>query len=380
MLEEQCGGELLYHRRKSFIKIGNCEVPYPFQNNLGHLPSDKALRTLLGLMTAKGGKATMPFNEWMVQTFGEDIVNLFMRPYNWKVWATEAEKMSSDWIDERVSIVSFEEALKGVLLRQADDDWGPNRTFVFPLRGGTGEIFRRLAASLPKQKLKYNKEVVGVNLAERTICLNDGSRVRYEHLITSMPVDVLVRLIEGVPECVLQCASLLRHSGTYAVGCGVTMPLKGNWCWMYFPELSLPFNRVTNFAHYSPFNVPLGRTDRYCAFMCETSFSDCKSEKQEAVEVRTWEGLHNVGFVPTGSERASSHVMKVDYAYPVPTLGRNEALRVIQLYLMEHRAYSRGRFGAWMYEIGNMDHSYKQGIDVVDFIIDGKEEKEWHLK
>ena len=149
---------------------------------------------------------------------------------------------------------------------------------------------------------------------------------------------------------------------------------------MYFPELNLPFNRVTNFAHYSPFNVPAGRTDRYCAFMCETSFSDCKPEEQEAVVARTLEGLHNVGLVSMTAEIASTHVMKVDYAYPVPTLDRNEALRSIQPYLMKHEVYSRGRFGAWMYEIGNMDHSYKQGIDVVDFIIDGKEEREWHLK
>jgi hypothetical protein len=36
--------------------------------------------------------------------------------------------------------------------------------------------------------------------------------------------------------------------------------------------------------------------------------------------------------------------------------------------------YSRGRFGAWRYEIGNMDHSVMMGVEIVDRLLDGKPE------
>jgi hypothetical protein len=36
--------------------------------------------------------------------------------------------------------------------------------------------------------------------------------------------------------------------------------------------------------------------------------------------------------------------------------------------------YSRGRFGAWKYEVGNMDHSFMQGVEVVERIFTGKTE------
>lgn len=380
MLEETCGGELLYHQRKSLVRVDNSWVPYPFQNNLGHLPPDKAVEVLTGLRLAPGGNSSQPFSKWMEDTFGEGIVRLFMRPYNSKLWATDLSLMASEWIAERVSIVDFNQVLKSVILGQGDDSWGPNRTFAFPLRGGTGEIFRRLAASLPQSKLFYDSDVIRLDLENRTIRLNSGSSIQYDYLINTMPLTELLSRSDNVPDSIRKFAERLRHSGTYVVGCGFKTPLDDDRCWMYFPEQNVPFYRVTNFARYSPFNVPKGRTDRYCAYMCETSFSDTKPEEQTQVTQATWQGLYNVGLVPKAAEGISEYVIKVPYAYPVPTLDRNDALRVVQPYLMKHGVYSRGRFGAWMYEIGNMDHSYKQGIDVVDHILDKKEEIVWQMK
>jgi len=39
--------------------------------------------------------------------------------------------------------------------------------------------------------------------------------------------------------------------------------------------------------------------------------------------------------------------------------------------LSERGILSRGRFGAWKYEVGNMDHSFMQGVEAVDRILRG---------
>ncbi len=63
--------------------------------------------------------------------------------------------------------------------------------------------------------------------------------------------------------------------------------------------------------------------------------------------------------------------------YPVPTLGRDAALVVIQPSLQAHRIWSRGRFDAWRYEAGNMDHSVTQGVRWTEQVVSGAPESVW---
>ncbi len=74
---------------------------------------------------------------------------------------------------------------------------------------------------------------------------------------------------------------------------------------------------------------------------------------------------------------ASVHVEHIELAYPVPTLGRDGALAAIQPWLMERKILSRGRFGAWRYELGNMDHAVKMGIDAARLAASGTPEELW---
>jgi UDP-galactopyranose mutase len=83
----------------------------------------------------------------------------------------------------------------------------------------------------------------------------------------------------------------------------------------------------------------------------------------------------DVGLAETGAPVASVHSIDVEYAYPIPTLDRDRALAVIQPWLQERGVYSRGRFGSWRYELGNMDHAVKMGVDVARLIVEGRPEE-----
>ena len=76
----------------------------------------------------------------------------------------------------------------------------------------------------------------------------------------------------------------------------------------------------------------------------------------------------------------SVHTIDVDYAYPIPTLGPGRGTRGRRSRgSWSATIYSRGRFGSWRYEIGNMDHAAKMGIDAARLLVEGRPEELWPL-
>jgi protoporphyrinogen oxidase len=275
-------------------------------------------------------------------------------------------------------VVDYRRALRSIVFEEDDLGWGPNNTFVFPAEGGTGEIYRRLGLRL-EGHIDYGREIFEIDAEAKRLRFGDGHEEPYDMLVSTMPIDSLVTRLLHPPDSVRAAAQDLEHSSVYMVGIGYESPLKDDKSWMYFPQANTPFYRATNFAKYSPANVPDADTGRYCAYMTEISHSRYKHEEREGLEDRVEAGLRAAGVVEGAPRVATATVVNIDYAYPVPTLRRDAALRRIQPWLMDHGIYSRGRFGSWRYEMGNMDHAVKMGIDVAHHILRGSAEELWSL-
>lgn len=371
MLDEALGGHYLEHQREAWVRIAGGWVPYPFQNNIRYLPREQLWECLSGLLPGVRpfcgpGEKPGNFREWIEHIFGPGIARLFMMPYNFKVWATPPELMSYKWIGERVSVVDLEKVLKNVILQLDDVSWGPNHMFRFPLHGGTGSIYRHVASRL-QGHIRYGRKVLSVDPTARVATCDTGERFAYDRLLFTGPLDILLRhLLTEAPDALRAAAGQLAHSGGYIAGVGVDGPKTDERCWMYFPENDNPFYRVTNFHHYSPNNTPNpdGMTVRQRAYMTEVSFSGHKPEPESHLD-SVVDGLVNVSLM-TDAERdkvASTWEMRLDYSYPIPTLGRDAALAAIQPWLEERSIFGRGRFGGWKYEVSNMDHSVMQGVE-----------------
>lgn len=376
LLDEALGDDVHEHERSSYVRLNGRWVPYPFQNNLRYLRPEDAYDCLVGLVDAPGANGDADFGSWMERTFGEGITRLFMRPYNLKVWATPPELMSATWIAERVSVVDHKRALRSVLLGLDDVGWGPNNTFRFPRSGGTGEIYRRLANRLGA-RVHYGSELSGVDAERRVIRFADGRTAHYDALVSTMPIDLLVAAIDDCPSDVRSAAASLEHNSVLIVGVGCERPLSDDRSWLYFADPEVPFYRATNFAKYAAANVPGGDTDRYSSYMTETAYSPHRPRGRDTLETEVVEALVSTGLLEDDVPIASLYTLDIEYAYPIPTLRRDAALAVVQPWLMERSIYSRGRFGSWRYEIGNMDHAAKMGIDVARLLAEGRPEELW---
>ncbi|MGW3381967.1 protoporphyrinogen/coproporphyrinogen oxidase [Streptomyces albogriseolus] len=186
-------GELLHHDRSSYIRFRDRWVPYPFQQHLHHLPAEDAEACVHDLLLACQRReqqlpADTDFATWLQGMYGSGLVERFAGPDNSKVWAMTPEQMASSWVTERVAPADTGEVLAALAGgAQPARGWGPNATFAFPTRGGTGEIWRRLAARHDAHQ-RTGARVVAVDPAARTVTLAGGEHIGFDPLVATGPL------------------------------------------------------------------------------------------------------------------------------------------------------------------------------------------------
>lgn len=359
----------IHHERESWIWIEDRFVPYPFQNNIRYLSKEKMWKCLSGLIELYQSpqKDPLNFEEWILDTQGKGLAEVFMFPYNFKVWAHPLSMLDYRWVGERVSVVDLRRLTENVLFDKDDVSWGPNNTFRFPKKGGTGAVWLGVAKLIGYEKFRLETIVKSVNMSRKIVTTHHGASYQYQNLINTFPLDLFSKMIEDAPKTLAEKASGLLYSSTHIFGVG----LKGQppshlqkKCWIYFPENNNPFYRVTVFSNYSPQNVPDIRT--YWSLMAEVSESRYKTVNPETLLEEVIQGMINTKLITSKKDVVSTWSIRAGHGYPIPTIERNQILDSILPELEKQNIYSRGRFGGWKYEVSNQDHSLMQGVEVIN--------------
>jgi protoporphyrinogen oxidase len=302
--------------------------------------------------------------------------------------------MQCQWLGERVAAPDLKTVTRNVVLQKTAGGWGPNATFRFPARDGTGGIWIAVAKTLPAEKTRFGKQsnVEKVDDKAKKVTLADGTVVKYKKMVNTMAVDALAELIGD--EKLISLSKELFFSSTHVIGVGIRgeRPERiGDKCWLYFPEDNCPFYRATIFSNYSPHNQPEAsvklstmqlasgeepsskdaKAGPYWSIMLEVSESSMKPVKESSLLADCIQGLVNTDMLKSTDEIVSTYHRRFDHGYPTPTLEREGALTQLLPELQSRGIWSRGRFGSWRYEVGNQDHSFMLGVEAVDNIVNG---------
>ena len=378
LLGQALGDQWVEHQREAWVWMRERWIPYPFQNNIWRLPPEELVTCLAGLVEvqrAPNGEPPATFAEWLQRSFGSGLCETFMYPYNLKVWAYPPSALGVGWMGERVAPVDLARILANVVYRKDDVSWGPNATFRFPLRGGTGAIWTSIASQLPYERISLGTRVARIDTSARRVFCDDGSSIPYDRLISTIPLDQLLQSLTDCPE-LTRFAPQFVHSSSHIVGIGLAGKPPADLtskCWMYFPEEETPFYRVTLFSNYSPFNV--ASPGRQWSLMAEVSESVFKPVNMATMVDDVVSGFRKVGFIDESTPIITRFHRRLEHGYPTPWRGRDAVLDAVLPALEAKGILSRGRFGAWKYEVSNQDHSCLQGVEAVDHLLIHAEEQ-----
>jgi len=366
----------LTHERRSWIYTQHVFVPFPFQYNFRHLPEQARRECFDGLLARPARLSQNPnnFEEWLLASVGPGIAKHFMVPYNTKLWTVPPAKMNCRWLGDRVPETDVERVQANIRNERDDVSWGPNHVFQFPRTGGTGHIWQNMAKSIGPERIRTSSAVVGMDAKTRTIQLSTGEKLQYDHLISTMPLDQLAAMV-GFNE-LAAAAAQLQHTRVQVVCIGLPTPIPPvlqDKTWIYCPDAKSIYYRITPFSAFSPAHTP--DPARFCSFMCEVATpGQGATHPEQKLASQVLEDLNQSGLLSFRPADARVFHLHSDYGYPIPTLDRDEALAALLPGLQKQNIWSRGRFGAWKYEVANMDHSVMQGVEVVNRILLGEPE------
>ena len=295
------------------------------------------------------------FEEFIYKVWGAGIAKHFAIPYNRKLWAVPLEEMETSWLGGRVPLPNLEEMIEGAL-SPVPKPMGPNARFGYPLRGGFQALMDGFLPHLSGE-LHLGTKVTAVSPSRHTVALEDGRTLRYEALISTMPLPRLVQVIgTEAPADVRRAAAALRHVSVRCVNLGVGRADLTEKHWIYYPEDTV-FHRIFVQGNASPHCNPPGGF----GLTCEITYSEAKPLPCDGDDLirRCIDDCHRVGIFTPQDEVWAANQVDMPVAYVVYDHERAGNVNLIREWLASRDIILAGRYAEWEYY--NSDHAFVAG-------------------
>ena len=364
----------IYYKSKFYL------YPLKPMNAFLNLGPFETARCLLSYFAQKINPTPLrdDFESWVTRRFGKRLFSIFFKNYSEKLWGLPCTELDSDFATQRIKKLSLYEAVKNAFF-----GGGGHKTlvdeFAYPV-GGTGMIYERMAQKIQEGGggLYLNAPVQKVIIRDKTVkglINSSGEVVDYDHVISTMPLTILVNRMDGRPEDIKQKIAQLKFRNTiiaYLKIDGVNM-FEDNWLYVHSPDIKT--GRITNFRNWVPqLYKDQQNTVIAMEYWCNDEDAMWKQD-DEALLATAKEDMEKTGLLK-GNKILDGKIVRVPRCYPIYKKGYKQMLYPVEEYLKTIRnLYPIGRYGAFKYN--NQDHSILMGIMVSEIIADGKAQDLW---
>ncbi|HAJ56765.1 MAG TPA: hypothetical protein DCL35_03220 [Candidatus Omnitrophica bacterium] len=340
------GCNIVRHKRRSLVCAGrDLFIPYPFQHNFLKMPPEIARECLDGLKEARRKTRaghylrSRSFKSWVLETFGQGIAKHFMVPYNEKFWLYPLGTLSAQWARGLVPVPRLKD-LKGA---GAAENVGYNAWFWYPRSGGMQAIVRSLEKRVKRVRTGWRPR--SIDLDKKEVFFSNGRGMRFDRLVSTIPLPELCKIIRPLPAEVAKAASKLRYISVFNINLGISGKINTDAHWIYFAQKDIGFYRMC-----VPTNIAGSLAPSGCSSLCfEFSYSkDNPIDKNRAID-GIFSGLEKAGLPIEPRNVLVTDIQDIKCGYCVYDRHREAALKIISGYLEKKNVFLAGRYGRWQY-------------------------------
>jgi protoporphyrinogen oxidase len=369
---EVLGEEFMRVPRISRIFYGGKFYDYPLSafDALQKLGPIESFRILLSYLSAKVHPLPVEktFEQWVVNRFGRRLFETFFKTYTEKVWGIPCKRISAEWAAQRIKGLSLRAAITNAVFGSGDAK-SLIKEFNYP-RLGPGQMWERFrdAVRTLRGTVTVDAEVVAIhhdgNGRVTAVTVEESgktNRLDASHLISSMPLTLLLTRLDPLPHAtVLAAAQMLGYRDFLIVGLVVRREklFPDNWIYIHTPGVRV--GRIQNFKNWSICMLPdPSKTSLGMEYFCTRGDETWNMPDDELIALAKRE-LTALGLA-NGSEVEGGVVIRQPMAYPVYDDTYREHLETIKTYLATFKNLQTvGRNG--MHRYNNQDHSMLTGL------------------
>jgi protoporphyrinogen oxidase len=330
---------------------------YPIQTHLHGLRSKVVAACLEDLARAAFCPVSKPpgnFAEMLEASFGSALCDLFMFPYNRKMWKRPLEQLAPSGFTWNITVPGFSAVLRGAL--EAESRFAAYNVKGWYPRPAPGSVLRgmevlahRLASRVPDLRLGHT--VDSIDLETRTVqATHKGRPLRFRFsrgCLATLPLPFLLLNCRQTPPDLRHEVQLLLHNRVLAAMFSIRGPRpQGNGHWRYYADESLLFNRLIWMHEFDPLSAP---ADGWGLMAEITEKAEWPLPEEGLLLQRALEDIRRAGALPGNCTVIDQHLLVADPAYVVLTPENQRTIRRGIAFLEENDVFPLGRYGRWEY-------------------------------
>ncbi len=368
----------IYYKKRFF------DYPIRALNALKGLGLFEAARCMISYLIERLAptRDTSTFEGWVTSRFGKRLYTIFFKTYSEKLWGISCTDLDSDFAAQRIKKLSLFEAVKNALFPGKGNKHATLvNKFAYPTRG-TGSVYENMQQKISDRggNVYLNSGVARVNTTEssaRSLTLESGETREYDHIISTMPISILVERLPEVPAAIVEQSQKLTFRNTILVYLRVDRTNLFTDQWLYVHDPSVEVGRVTNFRNWLPSIYGHSQSTILCLeYWCNLDDPLWNQDPDHLIE-NAGKEIVRTGLVAEG-EVKEGHVVRLPRCYPVYFKGYREVVKQVETYIDSVEGlYAIGRYGAYKYN--NQDHSILMGLRVAENIVDGTRHDLWSI-
>lgn len=346
--------DYIIKNKNTYIYFEDKLIDYPFQMNIHELSKDKFIDCLYDLFNKQEKEVYNNFLDMLYGKFGISITEMFLKPYNEKLYATDLTKLDKDAMGRFFPYANISEIINNM---KNHSNTSYNNTFMYPKKGAQ-VIVNKLCEKVDMNKVMLNTSVTSIDLNKKEVTLSTKEVISYNNLINTIPFNKFLSLL-NIQEYT-NFSNELSYNKVLVFNLGFDKKSTyNNTDWIYFPDKNINFYRAGFYDN-------ILSTDKLSMYI-EIGYSKESVIDESTINKElslTLDNLKKCKIIDDTFKLVKYESIIMDPAYVHIDTLHDKLVKEIINDLETKNVYSVGRYGSWTYS--SMEDAMLQSKELVE--------------